>query len=106
MKNKTHRTAYTCEEMMLDMLAAIKEMTPREKAQIRVELRKDFGMPAQPEPDLWMNWGDRRGERCEIKHTSRRCGLCFYEHLDDRRHRAKWWTWARSVRRKPRTGKG
>ena len=55
MKNKTHPTAYTCEEMVLDILAAIKEMTPREKAQIRVELRKDFGMPAQPEPDLWVN---------------------------------------------------
>ena len=52
MKNKTHPTAYTCEEMMLDMLAAIKEMTPREKAQIRVELQKSFDMPAQPEPDL------------------------------------------------------
>ncbi len=55
MKNKTHPTAYTCEEMMLDILAAIKEMTPREKAQIRVELQKSFDMPAQPEPDLWMN---------------------------------------------------
>jgi hypothetical protein len=44
-----------CEEI-LDMLeAAIKEMSPREKAQTRVELRRTYGLPAQPEPDLWTN---------------------------------------------------
>jgi hypothetical protein len=48
-------TCGTCEEI-LDMLeAAIKEMSPREKAQLRVELRRTYGLPAQPAPDLWTN---------------------------------------------------
>lgn len=50
----TRGTCGTCEEIM-DMLEAIEEMTPREKAQLRVELRKTNGLPATPEPDLWIN---------------------------------------------------
>jgi len=48
-------TCGTCEEMFDLLEAAIKEMSPREKAQLRVELRKTNGLPAQPEPDLWVN---------------------------------------------------
>ena len=46
----------TCDEVFDLLLTAIKEMSPREKeAQLRVELRKEHGLPAQPEPDLWIN---------------------------------------------------
>jgi len=54
-RRRMEGTCGTCEEI-LDMLeATIKEMSPREKAQIRVELRRTYGLPAQPEPDLWTN---------------------------------------------------
>ena len=45
----------TCEEAFELLESAIKAMTPREKAQLRVELRKTNGLPAMPEPDLWVN---------------------------------------------------
>ena len=79
MKNKTHKsvlyhpTAYhepghaiglqggsmksccTCAELAEMLTAAIMELSPKAKAELRVELRKTYDMPAQPEPDLWMN---------------------------------------------------
>jgi len=45
----------TCDEVFDLLMQAISEMSPREKAQLRVELRKEHGLPAQPEPDLWIN---------------------------------------------------
>ena len=41
---------------IIDMLEeAIREFSPREKAELRVQLRETYGFPAQPEPDLWIN---------------------------------------------------
>jgi hypothetical protein len=35
---------------------AIREFSPQEKAELRDQLRKTYGLPAQPEPDfLWTN---------------------------------------------------
>ena len=31
----------------------VKKMSPREKALLRIQLRKDFKLPPQPEPDVW-----------------------------------------------------
>ena len=45
----------TCQEAIELLESALKEMSPRERAQLRVELRKANGLPAQPEPDLWIN---------------------------------------------------
>ena len=64
MRNKTksvlyypsrNEAGYTCDELVKMFTAAIKRMSPKEKAQLRVELRKTFDTPPQPEPDLWMN---------------------------------------------------
>jgi len=31
----------------------VKKMTPKEKALLRIQLRKDFKLPPMPEPDVW-----------------------------------------------------
>ncbi len=31
----------------------VEKMSPREKALLRIQLRKDFKLPPQPEPDAW-----------------------------------------------------
>lgn len=49
------KKCFTCDEAAELLEEAIKQMTPRERAQLRVELRKSSGLPAQPEPDLWVN---------------------------------------------------
>ena len=45
----------TCEEAFELLESALKEMTPREEAQLLIELRKTNGLPAQPEPEAWIN---------------------------------------------------
>jgi len=49
------KSCCTCAELAEMLTAAIMELSPKEKAELRVELRKTYDMPAQPEPDLWMN---------------------------------------------------
>ncbi len=48
-------TCGTCEDMFDLLETAIREMSPREKAQLRVDLRKAHGLEAQSEPDLYVN---------------------------------------------------
>lgn len=48
-------TCGTCEQLVDWLESALKEFTPRELAQLRVELRKSAGLPQQPEPDLYVN---------------------------------------------------
>ena len=43
------------EEVFEKLVEDIAAMTPKERAQLRVELRKSSGLPAMPEPDLWIN---------------------------------------------------
>ncbi len=40
-------------EMIRIFTEHVKKMTPREKALLRIQLRKDFKLPPMPEPDAW-----------------------------------------------------
>jgi FKBP-type peptidyl-prolyl cis-trans isomerase 2 len=45
----------TTEDLMLALEETIEQMSAKEKAQVRVQLREAFGLPAVPEPDFWVN---------------------------------------------------
>jgi len=45
----------TISEIASMMIEQIRLMSPKEKAELRVSLRKDFGFAPMPEPDLWVN---------------------------------------------------
>jgi hypothetical protein len=41
------------EEIFRLMTEYVKKMTPKEKAELRIQLRQQFKLPPQPEPDAW-----------------------------------------------------
>jgi len=45
----------TCSDLAELVTAAVQEMSPKEKAQLRMSLRKEHQLPYVPEPDLWVN---------------------------------------------------
>lgn len=45
----------TCEQLVDMLTEAIAVMSPKEKAQLRVELRRTNNLPPMPEPDLYVN---------------------------------------------------
>jgi hypothetical protein len=55
MKEGRCGTCMTCDELVEMLTAAIQEMSPMEKAQLRIELRKSNGLPYVPEPEAWVN---------------------------------------------------
>ena len=52
------KCAWGLEIVTVDQLArmigrSIQQMSPRDRALLRIKLRKDFKLPTQPEPDQW-----------------------------------------------------
>ena len=46
---------WTISQMMHEVTAAVHQLSPKKKAQVRVHLRKVYNLPAKPEPDLYEN---------------------------------------------------
>lgn len=46
---------YTTEDLMAAIEETIEQMSPQEKAKLRIELRAAYNLPPQPEPDAYVN---------------------------------------------------